>query len=407
MTEVLKRRQIPEGVRDLLPDLAGQKRKLEEFIQQVFSRWGYREVSTPAFEYSEIFAADLKAGLENSIYRFPDEQGRMLVLRPDFTLPIARVVAVHFAEGPLPLRLCYGGEIFRYAGGLQGKQRALTQAGVELMGDATPGSDAEVVALAAAVLQEAGLDEFTLCLGHVGFLDLLLAAYDLLPQDVEKIKLLFNKKDFVTLKEMVTKLKISEQAKESIMQIPLLRGGVEVLTKARALLPAGANVQPLELLQEIWSVLEDYKVTQFVTLDLGMVRMMNYYTGMVFEGYTNGLGYPLCGGGRYDQLLTNFGCELSAVGFAVSLDHLLTVLTRQKKLPELLEPLFVAFDESGRENAIATAQTLRRQGAVVIVDLKAATYEEAFQAGCRLGATRLLYCTDNDIFDADLDRGQV
>ena len=214
MTEVLQRIQIPEGVRDLLPDLAGQKRKLEELIQQIFSRWGYREVSTPAFEYSDNFMTDLKDGLENSVYRFPDEQGRMLVLRPDFTLPIARVVAVHFAEGPLPVRLCYSGEIFRYAAGLQGKQRELTQAGVELMGDGTAGSDAEVIALAAEVLQKTGLDEFTLCLGHVGFLEILLTAYDLLPQDVEKVKQLFNKKDFVTLKEMVSKLKISRQAKE-------------------------------------------------------------------------------------------------------------------------------------------------------------------------------------------------
>ena len=166
MTEVLQRNKFLKEV--ILPDLAGQKRKLEELIQQIFSRWGYREVSTPAFEYSANFMTDLKDGLENSVYRFPDEQGRMLVLRPDFTLPIARVVAVHFAEGPLPVRLCYSGEIFRYAAGLQGKQRELTQAGVELMGDGTAGSDAEVIALAAEVLQKTSLDEFTPA-GSCGF----------------------------------------------------------------------------------------------------------------------------------------------------------------------------------------------------------------------------------------------
>src|SRR5690554_5902989 len=122
MNEVLKRMLTPEGVRDLLPDLAGQKRKLEELIQELFSRWGYRQVSTPAFEYSANFGADLKTDLEDSVYRFPDERRHTLVLRPDFTLPLARVVAMHFTEGPRPLRLCYSGEIYRYAAGLQGKQ---------------------------------------------------------------------------------------------------------------------------------------------------------------------------------------------------------------------------------------------------------------------------------------------
>ncbi|NLM46454.1 MAG: ATP phosphoribosyltransferase regulatory subunit [Firmicutes bacterium] len=403
MNEILKRLLTPEGVRDLLPDLAGRKRKLEELIQDIFSRWGYREVSTPAFEYSVNFDTEMKADLEENLYRFPDERGRTLVLRPDFTLPLARVAATHLAREAKPLRLCYGGSIFRYAGGLQGKQRELTQAGVELMGAGTAESDAEIIALAAEVLQAAGLLDFTLCLGHVGFLDNLLAAYGVTPEAGEKIKHFFSKKDFVSLRELVQSLPLASEAAEAVLAVPGLRGGAEVLEEARKLLPPGADMTPLLTLQDIWAVLADYGVSRFVTLDLGMVRMLNYYTGMVFEGYTVGLGYPLCGGGRYDQLLVNFGINLPAVGFAVSVDHLLTVLERRKLLPEKKPSLYLAYSAGSRAAALAAAQALRKSGEKVVVSVQESTGEEAARQGRALGALRLLYYHGGKCTETALD----
>lgn len=391
MNEKLKRLLTPEGVRDLLPGMAGQKRELEMRIQASFGRWGYSEVSTPAFEYSANFVDEMKAELEDKVYRFLDERGRTLVLRPDFTLPLARVVATHLAATPWPLRLCYGGDIYRYAPGQQGKQRVVTQAGVELIGSGCAGADAEVIALAADVLQGVGLAEFTLCLGHVGFLESLLAAYEVEEAQRETIKFYFNSKDFVSLKALVQSLALSAAAKEAILRVPGLRGDKDVLLQAAELVPAGTADEPLRLLAEVWEILEDYGATQFTTLDLGLVRMLDYYTGIVFEGYTGGLGYALCGGGRYDQLLGHFGSEMPAVGFALNTDHLLSVLQRLKRLPAGQEPVFVGYGAAGRAAAFLKGNELRRQGVSVIVDNLEREQAGACQEGERLGAVKVVY----------------
>lgn len=399
MNEKLKRLLTPEGVRDLLPGPAGQKRVLENRIQSVFGRWGYSEVSTPAFEYSANFAGEMKADLEDKVYRFPDERGRTLVLRPDFTLPLARVAATYLANGPLPLRLCYSGHIYRYASGQQGKQREVMQAGVELIGSGCAGSDAEVIALAADTLQELGLGEFTLCLGHVGFLENLLTAYEVGLEDRDKITDYFNKKDFVSLKTLVQGLAIADAAKDAILQVPGLRGGNEVLEKAAALVPGGAADEPLRILEEVWNVLKDYGTTRFAILDLGLVRMLDYYTGMVFEGYTGGLGYAICGGGRYDQLLEHFGPQMPAVGFALNLDHLITVLQRQKQLRLPDVPVLAAYRDGGRAAAVTSAQSLRREGVAVMVDVRPRSVAQARTEAANLGVHRLLYHDGEEVLE--------
>jgi ATP phosphoribosyltransferase regulatory subunit len=402
MNEKLKRLLTPEGVHDLLPGPAGQKRELESTIQGTFSRWGYCEVSTPAFEYSANFIGDMKAELEENVYRFLDERGRTMVLRPDFTLPLARVVATHLSNNPMPLRICYGGNIYRYASRRQGKQRELTQAGVELIGSGCAGSDAEVIALAAAVLQELGLKDFTLCLGHVGFLDALLEANHVLPEDRVRIKEYFYKKDFVSLNEMVQSLTVSEEAKAAIMRVPMLRGGKEVLQEAASLVPDGEASEPLRVLAEVWEVLDDYGATQFAAVDLGLVRMLDYYTGLVFEGFTEGLGYAICGGGRYDQLLGNFGPDLPAVGFALNIDHLLTLLQRKKRLSAASRPVLAAFDYGERTAAVTSAQELRAEGFHVTVDVNPRKLDDALQEAGRNGSGRLLYHIGGKVIDMNL-----
>ncbi|MBT9139509.1 MAG: ATP phosphoribosyltransferase regulatory subunit [Dehalococcoidia bacterium] len=391
MNEKLRRLLTPEGVRDLLPEMAGQKRELEKRIQASFSRWGYGEVSTPAFEHSANFVDEMKAELTDKVYRFLDERGRTLVLRPDFTLPLARVVATHLTANPLPLRLCYGGDIYRYTHGQQGKQRVVTQAGVELIGSGCAGADAEVIALAVDVLQELGLVEFTFCLGHAGFLEGLLAAYEVAEAERETIKFYFNSKDFVSLKTFVQSLDLSENAKKAVLRIPWLRGGKEVLGEAAKLVPGGAADEPLSLLAEVWEVLADYDASKYITLDLGLVRMLDYYTGMVFEGYTGGMGYALCGGGRYDQLLGNFGSQKPAVGFAINVDHVLKVLQRVKEMPALSKLVFVGYGTKQRAAAFVEAARLRRQGERVLVDVQERPQGAAWAEGERLGAAKVIY----------------
>jgi ATP phosphoribosyltransferase regulatory subunit len=407
VNDSVRRLQVPDGVRDLLPGFAGPKREVENRIQDVFGRWGYREVATPAFEYSAVFSGDMNGDLEEKVYRFLDERGRTMALRPDFTFPLARVAATHLSNEPKPLRLCYGGSIYRYASSQQGRQRELAQAGVELIGEDCAGSDAEVLALAVEVLRMLGLDEFTLCLGHVGFLQTLLDSHGVKGSACEKIKDYFNKKDFVSLRELVSQLQLSDFSRECILRVPLLRGGSEVLAEAASLLPPEAARDALATLAEIWQVLEDYGVSRFITFDLGLVRALDYYTGLVFEGYTGGLGFPLCGGGRYDRLLGNFGLDSPAVGFGLNIDHLLVVLQRSKKLPAGPGLMLAAYSRKFRAEAVGIAQELRESGLAVIIDIKARDEAEAVkEAGLRRADT-LLYFDESGCRRLNIAAGEV
>ncbi|MBS4022182.1 MAG: ATP phosphoribosyltransferase regulatory subunit [Dethiobacter sp.] len=402
MNEKARRLLIPDGVRDLLPGFAGPKREMENRIQEVFGRWGYREVATPAFEYSAVFDGDANGEQEGKVYRFLDERGRTMALRPDFTSPLARVAVTHLSNEPKPLRLCYGGNVYRHASGQQGRQREMAQAGVELIGSGCAGSDAEIIALAVDVLRALKLDDFTLCLGHVGFLQAVLDAHGVTGIAGERINHFFNRKDFVSLKELSSELQLPAFSRESILRLPTLRGGREVLAEADVLLPPGTDRGSLATLDEIWQVLEDYGVSRFITFDLGLVRALDYYTGMVFEGYTGGLGFPLCGGGRYDRLLGHFGQNSPAVGFAINTDHLLLVQQRLKKLPPSPALLFAAYNEKARAEAIARAQELRDSGLAVIIDTKARASGEARDEAGQRGASLLLYFDESGCSQTDL-----
>jgi ATP phosphoribosyltransferase regulatory subunit len=383
----------PDGVKDLLPGVAGRKREVENRVQEVFSLFGYREVATPAFEYSSTFAGEMNGDLEGKLYRFLDERGRTMALRPDFTFPLARLAATHLSGGAGPLRLCYSGSVWRYATSQQGRQREIAQAGVELIGSGSAAADAEVAALAVESLLAAGLAEFTVCLGHVGFLQSLLAAHGVTGEPGERVKGYFNRKDFVSLKEYVAALPLAGHPRRCILGVTALRGGRDVLDSAAALLPPGTGRDSLERLDEIRLMLGEYGVGEFITFDLGLVRSLDYYTGMVFEGYTAGLGFPVLGGGRYDRLLGLFGRDLPAVGFGLNLDHLLSVLERRGCFDRAGEPVFACYGEGGREAAVQEARNLRREGRPVILDVEARSREEAQAEAEKRGAAAMVYCT--------------
>jgi ATP phosphoribosyltransferase regulatory subunit len=395
MNEKLRRLLTPEGVRDLLPGSAEAKRAVENRLQEVFRRFGYREVSTPAFEYAASFLTASADSLEENMYRFPDERGRMMVLRPDFTVPLARLAATHLAGEPRPLRLCYGGSIYRHTSGLVTRRREMAQAGVELIGGECAGSDAEVVALAVTSLRELGLEQFTVCLGHVGFLQSLLETHEINGKAGERARAYLNSKDFVSLREMTQALPLDAAARECLLQVPKLRGGREVLAMAAQLAPGKRGEAALAALDEVWQILDDYGLAGYVSLDLGLVRDMDYYTGLVFEGFAPGIGFPLCGGGRYDNMLGFFGPEQPAVGFALNIDHVLAVLQKLWKLPAVGELVFIGYGKAGRVQAFALARELRGQGTGVIVDVKARDKAGAELEGKRLGAVRTCYVPGN------------
>ncbi|WP_304171255.1 ATP phosphoribosyltransferase regulatory subunit [Limnochorda pilosa] len=369
------RPRMPRGVRDLLPGELRELKALEERLLEVFSLWGYQPVRTPSYEFEEALLRaapqDDLSGWHQRLFRFSDREGNGLALRPDMTTPIARLVAGRLRRAPLPLRLCYAENVFRYEEPQAGRSREFRQAGVELIGSPYPEADAEVVALASRLLEGLGLRNFRLEIGHVGFVQGVLEGLGLGPEMERLLRRTLQLRDYVAYQRLVTSAPLPDGLREGLLRLPSLRGGGEVLDRARELARTPQAQAGLANLEEIWQLSWAHGVGAHVKLDLALVRDVSYYTGMVLEGLVEDVGYLLVTGGRYDDLVARFGRPLPATGFAVGLERLLLALERQGVwgLPPASGPLFITFDPARREEALAAAARLREGGCPVEVEV--------------------------------------
>jgi ATP phosphoribosyltransferase regulatory subunit len=307
--------RIPPGTRDVLPDEMREVRAISTRMRQVFEDAGYGEVHTPALEYEEV----LRRGEEHAAgarYRTFDEQGDVLALRSDMTIPIARVVATRYADAEPPLRFCYFSHAWRAVERGVGEPREFLQGGLELIGAPAPEGEAEVLALTIAALEAAGLRRHRVGVGDGSLYRGLLAE---LGVDVElHLPLLecLSRRDLVGLDMLVSRLTgLGERERDLLLRLPELRGGPEVLDRADGV--AGA----LEGLRALHELLAERGVADRVIFDLGLVRELGYYTGAVFEVYDPAVGFALGGGGRYDDLLGRFGRPLPACGVGLDVQR--------------------------------------------------------------------------------------
>ncbi len=384
--------EIPYGTRDFLPSEAAEKRAIEAELAGVFARWGYDEVVTPTIEYLDTLTIGNGQALEPHMFKFFDKNNRTLALRHEMTTPIARVVASRLRDDMLPLKLSYISSVYRYEQTQTGRQCEFYQAGVELIGSAEASADAEVIALAIEGMKRAGLKDFQLCLGQVEFINGLMQQFRLSEEVQEKIKGALEKRDLVGLEQIVREAGLTKNAQEILQKLPLLHGREDMLKKAYTMAVNEQSRRALDNLCEIYRLLESYGAAEYVIFDLGVIRDINYYTGMVFEAYTPGLGFPLCGGGRYDHMLSDFGSACPATGFALGIERIMLALERQGlQKPKIEKDVFVAYDASRRGDAIQRVQKLRREGRTAELALSPQTEEEArgYQEG--KGYTSLEY----------------
>jgi ATP phosphoribosyltransferase regulatory subunit len=309
---------IPSGTRDVLPDEMRELRAISTALLDVFTREGYGEVATPSLEHESVLARG-GAGGALPAYRVVDDHGAVLALRSDMTVPIARVVATRYANAEPPLRFCYFANAFRSIRPHRGQQREFLQAGVELVG--APGAEgtAEALRVLCAALDATGLQHYRIGLGDASLYPALLQGAGVPVEAHAGLLHELSTRDFVGLERKLRELPISDADRERLLAAPQVRGGEEVLTEE-----ASGLRQVLDLLPDA--------VRGRVILDLGLVRDLSYYTGAVFEVYDPGLGQPIGGGGRYDDLLARFGRPLPAVGFALTVDSLHVALTGEERL---------------------------------------------------------------------------
>ncbi|WP_019123311.1 ATP phosphoribosyltransferase regulatory subunit [Brevibacillus massiliensis] len=376
----------PLGMRDMLPESLVKQRQLESALRHCIEKWGYDEIVTPSLEYYDTVGA-ASATLESRMFKLLDKQGHTVVLRPDMTSPIARVVASLYKDVPLPIRLFYQTNVFRAQEKEAGRNAEFFQTGVELIGTESGDADAEVIALAVSCLQAAEVNAFKIAIGHVDFAGGLLEEIVSEQADRDRLWQFLQDRDYVGYRQLAGSLNITDTERRRLHALLHLRGGKEKIEEARQLTVNGKARKAVQTVVSLWEALEAYGVTEHLLLDFNLVSSLNYYTGAVFEGYAADLGSPLVTGGRYDHLLAQFGRPAPATGFAIKMDRLMQVTSIRPR--EITQRLAVVYPASSRQEALLEAQKLRKNGHIVITHL--CESEEAANAWGRERGYEVLY----------------
>lgn len=356
----------PEGVRDIYNEECEKKLILEKYLRQVLNSYGYRDIETPTFEFFDVFSREVGTIPSRELYKFFDREGNTLVLRPDFTPSIARAASKYFMNEDHPIRLCYKGNTFVNNSSYQGLLKENTQLGAELIGDVTPEADAEIIVMVINTLQKAGLKEFQISIGHVQFFECLAQDAGLDEQTCEELMTLIRNKNNFGVEKLLSLQEIAPELEQCFAALPMLFGGEEVLQRALEMTRGRKASEAIIRLQEVFDILKIYEMDKYVSFDLGMLGNYNYYTGIIFRGYTYGTGDAVIKGGRYDKLLSHFGKDAPSIGFVVVLNQLMNAMARQKIdiLPEKGRYL-ILYRKSDRKEAIEKAVDYRRQGKYV------------------------------------------
>lgn len=396
--------QTPIGVKDELFKEFQTKKYILDKVEKIFSSFGYREVSTPTIEYYDIFRSMNSTVLKDDIFKFIDHSGEILALRPDATIPIARIVANYYKENKKNYKLWYKTQVFKMS---SEKKREVTQTGVEYFGNFSTESDAEIIVLAINTLKELGVN-FKIEIGNAGYLKNFLKELNINNQEKDKLKEHIEKKNLVELKDLIKKLDIEEEIKETIIKIPNLYGEVDsVLKEARGSYLNCDMEKSLEETVEIINILKDFGVENFISMDLGLINHIDYYTGAVFKGYVEDYGDIILSGGRYDDLTRYYGESIPATGFAINVDDLVNIIYKNKadlgiKIKDQLDYI-LNYKMEFRKEAIELATKLRKFG--YKVDLRKAvafeniTYDSEARKNIILDNNEIILIEENKTLD--------
>lgn len=327
---MIKKFKLPKGTQDHLPSDCYSRRIVEGKLMDCFKFYGYSEIESPILERYELFDSGVGKVELNKLFKVTDVDGDLLVLRPDITMPISRIVCTKLQD--CRQRLCYLGKSFS-ALETEGKLREFTQAGVEIMGDKSDGADVEIIMLAIKSLLAVGLDDFQIEIGNVGFFKGLLDAYDVADEDRDILTNSIESKNGIKLYSLSGE--INKDMLTSLSRLPMLFGGVEILDEARSMCLNEQMSDAVVRLKNVYEGIKSLGYERYITFDMSKVGKMKYYSGLVMRGIIKNLGRPILSGGRYDGLCDSFGKRIPAVGFAIAIGYLTRALDNQQKLVKM------------------------------------------------------------------------
>ena len=355
----------PEGTKDYLFDECALKREVETKTRALFKSMGYSRLITPGLEFYDVFHQNSLYFPQEELCKLTDNKGRLVVLRPDSTVPIARVVATRLKEAMLPLRLYYTQPVYHFAPSLKGKSTEINQTGIELIGSASRMADIEVISAGLAVLSNVGnAVSYSLELGDIRIFKELMHRLNATPAQKEEIRTLIEAKNYPALNDILDKLG-EHKITNALRKLPTLFGEEEVFDRADEIFQDARITEILENMRELYHTVREINPDCRITIDLGLVNKTDYYTGLVMKGYLEGYGEEVLSGGRYDKLLSEFGYDIPAVGMAVNVDAVANVIGKKNPPVHAAPDVLIASEEGCEAQAVRRASELRAQGLCV------------------------------------------
>ena len=351
----------PEGTRDLLFEECLAHWYVEDTLAKVFSSRGFNEVVTPGLEFYDVFDPDFSGIEQEDMYKMTDKHGRLVVMRPDSTIPIARLTATRLQNLPKPIRLYYTQQVYRSNPGLTGRSDEVMQTGIELLGAGGKRADLEVIVTAVEALSKC-IPNFRLELGHAGFFRALAEQLPISDEEREDIRRTIESKNYAALSTILDRLDDSTPV-QAMRRLPRLFGGEEVFAQAAPFCTDEKSAATLEYLHEIYRALSTLGLGDKIIVDLGLVQRIDYYTNIVFSAYVENCGDAVLSGGRYDNLLSHFDLPMPAVGFGVNVDAIAKIMLENGRVGKIPDVDVLVHSENGYEMlALAYASNLVEEG---------------------------------------------
>ncbi len=352
----------PEGTKDYLLIESRAIRSAENKLSALFKSKGYQRVMTPTIEFFDVFNRDSSGYSPENLYSLTDSYGRLLVLRPDSTLPIARLVSTRLQNADLPLRLYYHQNVFIRQKNLTGRSDEAPQSGIELMGAGGIRADLEVITTAVEAIESCTSADFKLEIGHAGFFSDLCSKLGVGDEVLAQIYDSVESRNFVLLNNILDSLGDNKFA-GYVRNLPKYFGGLSVIEKAKEIELDQEGENALDYLKELYIQLEKLGLQDKIIIDLSLVNRTNYYTGMIFKGYLQGSGISVVSGGRYDSLTAEFGKEMPSTGFGIETGALASVMISRGEVDsESVPEIIIWGDENNITTALEYSQKLRKEG---------------------------------------------
>lgn len=366
--------QKPRGTRDFLFEEMKERKFVENTMRKVFETYGYQEIKTPIFEDLSLFTLKSGEGIIEEIYHFQDKGGRDLALRPELTAPVARIYLNQLQKAPKPIKMYYFGSCFRYERPQAGRFRQFWQLGCELIGGKSPDCQAEIIALAAHCLEELNLENYQIHLGNLGILRGILNQDGVSADQQDQIMAIVDKGDVEELKKLLKECKIGEKSGHILLKLVGMQGPQEIIDDVKTMIKDYPDaLESLKELKQLLIILESFGFADY-TVNLGIARGLDYYTGCVFEIYVEGLGAQkqISGGGTYNLIEVFGGDQVESAGFAFGFDRVMEALKNQntkQPLKNRLEVFVAPISSETKLNAFEIAQKLRKKGIRTDVEL--------------------------------------